>query len=73
MIERKSDLKRRCVEYEEAFQFAEANGLKYIEASAKTYQNVDRCFLEPSEDILNKIIKKQINPKNEFGIKSGGE
>lgn len=63
----------RKISYEEANSFAESNGLKYIEASAKTYENVDEAFIGTAKEILEKIESKEINPKNEFGIKVGGE
>lgn len=63
----------RVVSYEEVSEFAEINGLKYIEASAKTYENVDEAFVGTAREILEKIESGEINPKNEFGIKVGGE
>eukprot|EP01111_Echinosteliopsis_oligospora_P000063 TRINITY_DN1005_c0_g1_i1.p1 TRINITY_DN1005_c0_g1~~TRINITY_DN1005_c0_g1_i1.p1 ORF type:complete len:212 (+),score=31.16 TRINITY_DN1005_c0_g1_i1:34-669(+) len=50
----KSDLKeKRAVSEQQAQNFAEVNGLKYIECSAKTHQNVDSVFYQISAQILD--------------------
>ena len=47
LIGNKSDLEaQRDVTYEEAKQFADENGLMFVEASAKTGENVEDAFLE---------------------------
>lgn len=52
----KSDLDaQRDVTYEEAKQFADENGLIFMEASAKTGENVEEVFLETAKLIYQHI------------------
>lgn len=61
LVGNKADLAvDREVTREEAEQFAAANGLKYIETSAKTAQNVDAAFLSSAEEIYNKMKRGEI-------------
>jgi Ras-related protein Rab-2A len=48
LIGNKCDLPdcRRAVSYEEGAQFAEEHGLLFMEASAKTAQNVDEIMFD---------------------------
>ncbi|XP_077292484.1 RAS oncogene family member Rab14 [Arctopsyche grandis] len=56
LIGNKADLEsQRDVTYEEAKQFADDNGLMFVEASAKTGQNVEEAFLETAEKIYQSI------------------
>ncbi|RXW23802.1 hypothetical protein EST38_g2049 [Candolleomyces aberdarensis] len=48
-------LRSREVTYEEAEQWAKEEGLLFVEASAKSGQNVELAFVEASQDILEKI------------------
>lgn len=56
LIGNKSDLDaQRDVTYEEAKQFAEENGLMFMECSAKTGENVEDAFLETARKIYANI------------------
>merc|ERR1712003_321713 len=56
LIGNKNDLEhRRQVTYEEGKAFAEANGLIFLETSAKTAHNVEQAFLKTAEVIHDKI------------------
>lgn len=56
MIGNKCDLEaQRDVTYEEARQFAEENGLMFVEASAKTGDGVEEAFLETAKKIYQNI------------------
>jgi len=56
LIGNKSDLEaQRDVTYEEAKQFADENGLMFVEASAKTGETVEDAFLETAKKIYQNI------------------
>ncbi|PNF41547.1 hypothetical protein B7P43_G12312 [Cryptotermes secundus] len=56
LIGNKCDLDaQRDVTYEEAKQFADENGLMFVEASAKTGENVEEAFLETAKKIYQSI------------------
>lgn len=56
LIGNKSDLdSQRDVTYEEAKQFADENGLMFIETSAKTGDGVEEAFLETARRIFANI------------------
>ncbi len=46
---------QRDVTYDEAKKFADENGLKFVEASAKTGENVEEAFLETAKKIYESI------------------
>ena len=56
LIGNKCDLEaQRDVTFEEARQFAEENGLMFVEASAKTGDGVEEAFLETARKIYQNI------------------
>ena len=60
LVGNKCDLGNREVSEEEGKILANALGLKYIETSAKTGQNIDKLFYILTEDILKMEQKKNI-------------
>ena len=73
LIGNKNDLEhRRAVSTEEGKAFADANGLIFLETSAKTAYNVESAFINTAETIHGKIISREIDVNNEsHGIKIG--
>ncbi len=70
MIGNKADLESsRQVPTEEAASFAEANGLEFLELSAKSYKSVENAFLQTAEEITKKI--KDHGRAKAAGIKLG--
>ncbi|KAH7889131.1 P-loop containing nucleoside triphosphate hydrolase protein [Phlebopus sp. FC_14] len=61
--------KRREVSVEEAEQWAKEEGLLFVEASAKSGQNVDFAFEEASRDILDKIKRGVFDDDRSPGVK----
>ncbi|KAF8734165.1 Ras protein, partial [Rhizoctonia solani] len=66
----KSGCKHREVSRDEAEKFAREEGLLFIEASAKTGENVDRAFEEATRDILHKIRQGVFDDNKSPGVKS---
>ncbi|KAK6622598.1 Ras- protein Rab-14 [Polyplax serrata] len=63
LIGNKCDLnQQRDVTYEEAKQFAEENGLLFVEASAKTGENVEEAFLDTATKIFQSIQDGSLDP-----------
>eukprot|EP01127_Copromyxa_protea_P002782 TRINITY_DN12733_c0_g1_i1.p1 TRINITY_DN12733_c0_g1~~TRINITY_DN12733_c0_g1_i1.p1 ORF type:complete len:212 (-),score=42.96 TRINITY_DN12733_c0_g1_i1:80-715(-) len=63
---------KRAVSVEEAKQFAQENGLLYIETSAKTAANVDEAFVSCTQQIYEKIKTNGIDFTSETsGVKLG--
>lgn len=73
LIGNKCDLAhRRAVSTEEGEQFAKENGLIFMEASAKTAQNVEEAFIKTAGTIYKKIQDGVFDVSNEsYGIKVG--
>lgn len=73
LIGNKSDLDhRRAVSTKEGEQFAEENGLIFLETSAKTAANVEQAFIKTAEKIYEKILSGVYDVTNEaHGIKIG--
>jgi len=61
---------RREVSRAEAEQFAKEEGLLFVEASAKTGENVDLAFEEATRDILKKIKQGVFDDNKSPGVKS---
>lgn len=73
LIGNKNDLEhRRAVSFEEGKAFADANGLIFMETSAKTAFNVEQAFINTAEKIHENITSGIIDVSNEsHGIKVG--
>ncbi|OMO64643.1 Small GTPase superfamily [Corchorus olitorius] len=73
LIGNKCDLAhRRAVTTEEGEQFAKDHGLIFMEASAKTAQNVEEAFIKTAATIYKKIQDGVFDVSNEsYGIKVG--
>eukprot|EP00640_Fibrocapsa_japonica_P005028 CAMPEP_0113937722 /NCGR_PEP_ID=MMETSP1339-20121228/4284_1 /TAXON_ID=94617 /ORGANISM="Fibrocapsa japonica" /LENGTH=211 /DNA_ID=CAMNT_0000940595 /DNA_START=65 /DNA_END=700 /DNA_ORIENTATION=- /assembly_acc=CAM_ASM_000762 len=73
LIGNKSDLEhRRAVSTKEGEQFAEENGLIFLETSAKTAENVEAAFIKTAEKIYENILSGVYDVTNEaHGIKVG--
>jgi len=73
LIGNKSDLDgRRAVSFEEGAQFAEQNGLIFMETSAKTADNVEVAFVQTAENIYQKIKEGVYDPAvDKQGVKLG--
>lgn len=56
---------RREVSYDEGENLAKANGMEFLEASAKTGLNVEKIFHKLTDLLLDKIDNEEIDPKNE--------
>ncbi|MCH96066.1 ras-related protein RABB1b, partial [Trifolium medium] len=71
LIGNKCDLShRRAVSKEEGEQFAKENGLLFMEASAKTAQNVEEAFIKTAAKILQNIQDGVFDVSNEVTIYS---
>ncbi|KAH0826942.1 ras family-domain-containing protein [Lanmaoa asiatica] len=62
-------LRQRQVTTEEAAQWAEQEGLLFVEASAKSGHNVDRAFEDASRDILDKVQRGVFDDDRSPGVK----
>ena len=73
LIGNKSDLEhRRAVSTKEGEQFALANGLIFMETSAKTALNIERAFIQTAHKIYDNIQRGIYDVTNEaHGIKVG--
>lgn len=72
LIGNKSDLDaKRQVSFKEGEDFAKANGLVFMETSAKTAQNVDEAFLRTANMIYENVQKGAIDPSVVSGKPQG--
>jgi Ras-related protein Rab-2A len=56
---------QRAVSYEEGERFARENGLLFLEASAKTAENVEEAFIQTAKVIYKKIQDGVFDVTNE--------
>ncbi|KAJ3548003.1 hypothetical protein NMY22_g1433 [Coprinellus aureogranulatus] len=61
--------KAREVTTEEGEQWAKEEGLLFVEASAKSGQNVEKAFVDASRDILDKIRRGVFDDDRSPGVK----
>jgi len=60
LIGNKSDLEeKRVVEYSRAKEFADANGMIFMETSAKNTSNISSAFERLAVEIVNSLIIKR--------------
>ena len=72
LVANKIDLDdRRVITTEEGQEFAKANGLLYVESSAKTGKGVDDAFEDTTKDICGKIDQGLDLANESHGIKVG--
>ena len=69
LIGNKNDLEKdRKVTFEQGKEFADKNGMKFFETSAKESTNVKESFLTMTKDILNEKLKEINNVINEIDL-----
>jgi Ras-related protein Rab-14 len=69
MIGNKKDLEdQRDVTYEEASNFAKENGLIFLEASAKTGENVEEAFLKTAKLIFQSVQDGSVDVGSDIGV-----
>ena len=73
IIGHKADIdQERAVTTKEGRQFAEHHGVKFMETSAKSGQNVEEAFTALTKDIYELLETGQITPEEGWdGIKNG--
>ena len=70
LIGNKSDLEEeRQVTFEEGKEFANVNGMEFLETSAKTADKVQEAFELLTRDIIGIVIKEKKNNKKDILIK----
>jgi Ras-related protein Rab-14 len=69
MIGNKKDLEeQRDVTFEEARNFAQENGLIFLEASAKTGENVEEAFLKTARLIFQSVQDGSVEVSSDAGV-----
>jgi Ras-related protein Rab-2A len=73
LVGNKTDLpSQRQVSFAEGEQFAQKNGMLFLEVSAKTDSRIADIFMKSAKSVNEKILKGIIDPKNEmYGVKLG--
>ncbi|KAL4511269.1 hypothetical protein ABPG73_008347 [Tetrahymena malaccensis] len=76
LVGNKADLiEQRTVSFEEASNLAKKLDMQYIEISAKLNQNIDNCFIQLTQDLIQQHLKqnqqhKLEEKKDSFQLKS---
>ena len=66
LIGNKCDLEeKRAVTYQEGKDFADSNGMKFIETSAKESKNVQEAFVTMTKEIIAQNNEKKVVKKEE--------
>ena len=69
MIGNKKDFDdKRDVSYEEASQFAEENGLIFLETSAKTGENVEEAVFKTAQMIYQNVLEGNVDLSQDGGV-----
>ena len=73
LVGNKTDLeKQREVSYQEGFNFAKTNNLKFTETCAFDLSSIEPLFTGMAEDIIKEIQQGKIDPNDQLtGIKIG--
>ena len=66
LVGNKCDLsEQRQVKTSEANEFAQNEGMQFIETSAKSGINVEKCFMELATEVLNRTLKGEFADKGD--------
>jgi len=70
LIGNKIDLEnKREVSYEEGKNFAESNGIKFIETCPETNENINEAFEMIAKEILKKNVKENVKLDEQLTVK----
>lgn len=66
---------KRQVSYDQGKEFADTHGMKFLETSAKTNNNVIEAFVDMTKDIVKNINNKEVVTTKEpkLDINSSGK